>query len=627
MRIDGQWFKDDEGRTLMLRGVNLGGNCKIPLRPDGSTWKRDGFFDYRDVSFTGRPFPLNEADEHFRRLREWGFFFERFLVTWEAIEHEGPGVYDEEYLDYVRAVIEKAAGYGISVFIDPHQDVWSRWTGGDGAPAWSMELVGMDITKMHQTGAAFVHNIHGAPYPHMVWDSNNYRLGPCTMFTLFFGGNVFAPRRTIGSEPVQDFLQRHYIAAVKKLAEKLKGLPNVVGYGSLNEPQCGYIEFADLVTTGEFRFIGEAALSPLEAMAAACGRPCEAYRYKLKITGSKKLNRVIVNPEGVSLWKDGYDCVWREHGVWTDRGGVPRILKHDYFTHVRGRRVSFVNDYLKPFITRFAAEIRAVSPDAFIFIEAIPGKDFPSFAPGEVPGLVNASHWYDVLMVYRNRFSPWFCADVYREKLVIGRKRVIRSFIDQLRHIKDFSRDRMGGGPTLIGEFGLMYKLYNGRAYRTGDYRKHVQALNAYYNALDANLIGGTIWNYTADNNNLHGDNWNEEDNSIFSRDQQNDPHDIHSGGRAIDGFCRPYALRTAGEPLYMNFDIKKKRFVYRYRPDSAVTAPTEIYVPRYHYPDGVSVTLSSGEFTINDNEQTLLVRAVGKDPVTVTVTPGGPTH
>ncbi len=621
MHIDGEWFKDDEGRSLILRGVNLGGNCKTPFRPDGATWKRDGFLDYKGVSFVGRPFPLAEADEHFRRLKEWGLRFERFLVTWEAIEHEGPGIYDEDYLDYVRAVLEKAEAHGIQVFIDPHQDVWSRWTGGDGAPAWSMELVGMDISRMHEVGAAFVQNLHDGPYPHMVWDSNNYRFGTCTMFTLFFGGNDFAPRRTIDGEPVQEFLQRHYIDAVKRLAERLGGLPNVVGFGSLNEPQCGYIEFADLVTTREYRFIGEAALSPLDSMAAACGYPRDVYRYQLKITGSKRLNRVRVNPEAHRLWKDGYDCVWKEHGVWSDEGGTPRILTHDYFSHVKGRKVSFVRDYLKPFIMRFAREIRMASPRAFIFIEAIPGKEFPPFAPGEVPDIVNASHWYDVLMVYRNKFSPWYCADVYREKLVIGKRRVSRSFKDQMGHIKDFSRDDMCSGPTMIGEFGLMYKLNDRRAYRSGDYRTHVLALSAYYDALDSNLLGGTIWNYAADNNNLHGDNWNEEDNSIFSRDQQQDPTDINSGGRAIGGFCRPYAVRTAGTPLSMSFRIKGKRFVYTFAPDESIPAATEIYVPRYHYPNGFDVKLSSGAFSMNEQEQILTISGAKGDAVKVTIT------
>jgi hypothetical protein len=38
--------------------------------------------------------------------------------------------------------------------MDPHQDVWSRWSGGDGAPAWTFEKLGMDTDKMNQAGAA-----------------------------------------------------------------------------------------------------------------------------------------------------------------------------------------------------------------------------------------------------------------------------------------------------------------------------------------------------------------------------------------------------------------------------------------------------------------------------------------
>ncbi len=608
MKIDGEWFKDEQGRTLQLRGVNLGGSSKVPYRPDGATWRSEGFYDYRNVSFIGRPFPLNDADEHFRRLKEWGLTFERFLVTWEAIEHEGPGLYDEAYLDYVRAVLEKAARWGISVFVDPHQDVWSRWTGGDGAPAWTMEAVGMDITKMDEVGAAIIHNVHGQPYPHMIWDTNNYKLGTCTMFTLFFGGKDFAPRCIIEGQNVQEYLQRRYIDAIKKLAARLKGLPNVVGYGSLNEPQCGYIEFRDIVTAGEFRFVGEAAPGPLDSMAAAAGYPRTVDRFKMKITGSRKIGRITINPHGVRLWKPGRECVWKEHGVWDDKDGTPRILKEDYFSHVRGRQVSFVNDYLKPFVNLFAREVRTIHRGAFVFIEAIPGKEFPNFSPRESKNLVNASHWYDVLMVYRNKFSPWFSADIFKEKLVIGKKRVLRSFANQIGHIKNYSRDRMGGGPTLIGEFGLMYKLYNGRAYRTGDYTKHVQALDSYYQALDANLVGGTIWNYSADNTNRYGDNWNEEDNSIFSRDQQTDPSDISSGGRAVEGFCRPYAVRTAGVPLSMSFDLKRRIFTYSFRPDPALSAPTELYIPRCHYPEGYRVQLTDGSYEKKEDDQMLLI-------------------
>ncbi len=153
LRVDGPWFKDEDGRTLLLRGVNLGGSSKVPATPDGATYRREGFFDHRGASFVGRPFPLREADEHFARLRSWGFTFLRFLVTWEAIEHAGPGVYDHDYLDYVYAVVKRAGEHGIDVFVDPHQDVWSRFSGGDGAPGWTFEAIGMDVTRFAAAGS------------------------------------------------------------------------------------------------------------------------------------------------------------------------------------------------------------------------------------------------------------------------------------------------------------------------------------------------------------------------------------------------------------------------------------------------------------------------------------------
>lgn len=158
-------FIDSLGRVLMLRGVNLSGSSKVPFTPDGSTYRSEGFFDHRHVSFVGRPFPLEEADEHYRRLKSWGFNTLRFLITWEAVEHAAPGIYDPEYLEYLRKVVSKAGEWGFKVFIDPHQDVWSRFTGGDGAPGWTLEAAGLDMTKFKETGAAIVHQTHGALFP------------------------------------------------------------------------------------------------------------------------------------------------------------------------------------------------------------------------------------------------------------------------------------------------------------------------------------------------------------------------------------------------------------------------------------------------------------------------------
>ena len=114
-------------------------------------------------------------------------------MTWEAIEHAGPGLYDEAYLDYLRQVVIKAGEHGIDLFIDPHQDVWSRFSGGDGAPGWTLEAAGLDMTHFDSTGAAITHQRHGDPYPKMIWPTNYTKLACATMFTLFFAGNDFAP--------------------------------------------------------------------------------------------------------------------------------------------------------------------------------------------------------------------------------------------------------------------------------------------------------------------------------------------------------------------------------------------------------------------------------------------------
>ena len=627
MRIEDGWFKEEDGRTALLRGVNLGANSKVPFTPDGASWRKEGFYDYRDVSFVGRPFPLAEADEHFRRLKEWGLSFERFLVTWEAIEHAGPGIYDEAYLDYLRAILEKAAEYGIMVYIDPHQDVWSRWTGGCGAPAWTMELLGMDIRKMHEVGAAFLHCEHGDPLPHMIWNTNNNKLGAATMFTLFFGGNDFAPRSIIDGSPVQDFLQGRFIEAYKKVARRLEGLPNVVGFGGMNEPQNGYIEMKDLVGISEIRSLCEAAVSPLDSMAAADGYSPTVDRFVLGISGPKKKGRITLNPKGERLWKEGVPCLWKEHGVWGDADGTPRILKPDYFSRVNGREVSFVDDYIRPFVNRYAKAIRGIEPKTLFFLEALPGsRSFPAMGADDAKDLVNSSHWYDGMMNYRNAYNPWFTIENYKEgpgrspwlSLVLGRRNVKREFIQQVAFVKDFSRMIMRGAPTLISEFGLLMCINNRRAYRTGNFKRHVQALDAYYGAMDANLVSHTIWCYTANNTNARGCNWNGEDNSLFSRDQQDDPADINSGGRAIAGFCRPYARKTAGKPLSMAFDLARRRFVYEFEPDPTIAAPTEIYVPRYQFPRGYDVSVSSGAYTMDEDNQILRVSDVMGPVVTV---------
>lgn len=126
---------------------------------------------------------------------------------------------------------------------------------------------------------------------------------------------------------------------------------------------------------------------------------------------------------------------------------------------------------------------------------------------------------------------------------------------------------------------------------------------------MEDNLVSWTIWNYTPDNTNLRGDQWNDEDLSIFSRDQRDDPNDLNSGGRGLAALLRPYPQKTAGEPLELSFDCRRRVMIYRFRHDPQTDAPTEFYVPAYQYPRGYRVSVSDGECEILAEEQRLLYR------------------
>ena len=622
---DGKWFKDEDGRTLILRGANLGGSTKVPFCPDGATHLQETLFEHRDVSFVGRPFPLEEADEHFARLKAWGLTFLRFLITWEAIEHVGPGIYDEEYLNYVCEVVEKAAEYGIDLFIDPHQDVWSRFSGGDGAPGWTLAAAGLDITKFDQTGAALVHAVHGDPFPQMIWPANYGKLAAATMFTLFFGGNDFAPHTRVDGEPVQEFLQRHYIAAVKQVATRLRGMPNVVGYDTMNEPHSGFIGCQDLEAPMGILLKGDAP-TPLQAMLLGAGYAQDVAQWKVGYTGFRRAGSRVVNSNGHRAWLEGYDCVWRQNGVWeADAAGEPRLVHPDHFAQVGGRPVEFHRDYVRPFANRFAREIRSADPGAIIFVEGLPVGDGMQWGPDDESNIVHAAHWYDGITLYAKDYIPWLGANLETKKPIFGRRRTRRALAQQVANIKRVSEAEMGNVPTLIGEFGIPFDMREGEAYRTGDFSRQVRALDTSFRVMEENLASCTLWNYTADNSNARGDQWNGEDLSVFSRDQQSDPDDINSGGRALRAAVRPYAKATAGEPLNMAFDVNQTVFEYVFRHDQAVQAPTEIFVPSLQYPRGCTVEVSDGTYEIDREAQLLTYRHSDDQAVhTIRLSPSG---
>ncbi len=540
-------------------------------------------------------------------MHEWGFNFLRLLVTWEAIEHAGPGIYDEEYLDYIVAVVKKAAAYGFNLFIDSHQDVWSRFSGGDGAPGWTLEAVGFDLTHFVETGAAIVHYTHGDPFPKMIWSSNYSKLACATMFTLFFAGNDFAPLTKVDDEPAQDYLQRHYIEAIRQVALRLKDQPNVIGYDTMNEPSSGYIGCKDLNAPAGLVSIGDVP-TPFQSMLLGAGYSQDVPVWGLGMASFKHLGTHHLNDVHQRGWRDGCECIWKQNGVWDiGANGEPHLSRPDYFSLVNGKPVNFSDDYYRPFANRFAKVIRNVHPEAMIFLETEFDMQITKWDEHDASGIVYAPHWYDGYVVAKKEYTPLLGVDSYTRKVVISPPAIRLSFRRQLaRHTRQ-AQLVLGEVPVVLGEFGIPFDLQDKQAYHTGNFQMQIHALQRSIQAVEDNLLNYTLWNYTPDNTNLHGDLWNDEDFSIYSPDQRTNPREINSGGRGLEAVVRPYPVATSGELLKVNFNPHTRIFKMIFCHDPAITAPTEIYVPNFQYPHGYTIKVSDGRYEIHRSRQTLL--------------------
>jgi hypothetical protein len=649
VRQRGPSFVDDAGRQMILRGVNLGGDCKVPY-PNGGTYVPTDFSDHREVSFIGRPFPIEEADEHLGRLAHWGFNLVRLLTTWEAVEHAGPGVYDSAYLEYLTEVCRRAGEHGLYVYLDFHQDAWSRMTGGDGAPGWTFEAVGLDFTTFPAAGAAHLMQGRYDParggrqdtYPQMSWGQNNRLPAAAIMWTLFWGGRVLTPQFDVEGRNVQTFLQERYLDAVERVAQRMAALSCVIGFDTLNEPGTGWI--------GErlsYRHLGPSeenpgraapgfALSPLEALAVAQGVPVTApvlTRHpdtaRAMVTGEE-----VVNPDGVRIWATDADCPFEQAGAYHLEGGRAVALDDNFFRARGGQHLDVSEHGFGPLFHRVAEATRRHNAGWSVFVEIDPygaaaGRPFPRDLPERS---VNASHWYDSATLYRKHFDPHSAFDLATGEQARSPAEVRERFTRQiafrtLRPAEAFP----GGAPSLLGEFGVPFDLDHGAAYAAwaagergpAPWSSHIEALTLMYDALDALLLHSAQWNYTASNRNdaMIGDQWNQEDLSIFSRDQQDDPTDPDSGGRAVDGFCRPYLQRTQGRLLQMAFHREQRCFTAVYACDPDVAAPTEIYVPAVQYPRGFVVRVEGpAEVRRKPSSQRVLITGTHAVELRVTV-------
>ena len=113
------------------------------------------------------------------------------------------GQYDKDYLAYLHQLLSLFGQFGFKVYVSMHQDVWSRYSGGSGAPAWTLDAVGLSIPDLPQAHAAWLQGVKGGGHSEEergLWPTGYQKLAASTMNTVFWGGEVFAPKLKIGGE-------------------------------------------------------------------------------------------------------------------------------------------------------------------------------------------------------------------------------------------------------------------------------------------------------------------------------------------------------------------------------------------------------------------------------------------
>ena len=136
----GSWFRDEEKRYVLFRGVNFGSRSKLPpylpIAP----------LDVHDISKLDLKNEIETVKSGLDLLKNLGFNIIRLLVSWKAIEPRPNSNLEEllpegrKYLEYMKIIIDELYARNLYVILDFHQDIANEVYGGDGFPDWAIAI-------------------------------------------------------------------------------------------------------------------------------------------------------------------------------------------------------------------------------------------------------------------------------------------------------------------------------------------------------------------------------------------------------------------------------------------------------------------------------------------------------
>ena len=358
--VSGTRFLDGAGKPVLLHGINIINKNQAE-------------------GYTARI----EAPD-FAAIRSWGMNCVRLGILWDGLEPQ-PGKIDEAYLDRIARIVGWAKAEGLYVLLDMHQDLFSVKF-SDGAPAWAT----LDEGKPYAATA--------------VWSDAYYTSGAVQTALDHFWANSLGPDG-VG-------LQDHYARVWRRVAERFKDEPAVLGYDLMNEP-----------------FPGVDAARTQQAILA---RLAELLRPRLG-TSPEQVFALAGTPAGrkqISEWMGDMELY---RGMLV--AGVPIMQEFE-----RGR--------LMPLYTRVSQSIRQADPRHILFLE--PAMSANLGIPSALTPLVDEQGRRDPQQAYAPHGY-----DIVTDTELLGLTSNARIELIFSRHAETARRLGM---PTLVGEWGAFYE-------------------------------------------------------------------------------------------------------------------------------------------------------------------------